>query len=225
MRFHHSSPLNTDRETLIHTLSDVRDLQRAVRGLATWTVRDGTMSGQARIATAATLGTFECAVTVVRSVSIGRPGVIRLSGTQVDGPIRWHATMDVDVVDAGPGAARMDVAADIRVSGAGPAIRSRDVEKALQAAVSLLDVVRPAGNGDREDSTQEQRRVSTKPEAEKHGRPSCAVRRRDGSRRTPVLLCLAVVVGILLGRALPRKAARRGSAPTYPVRRSVRPGR
>jgi carbon monoxide dehydrogenase subunit G len=205
--------LQADHETLIRTLADVRGLQRTLPGLATWTVRDGTMSGWARIATAATLGTFDCAVTVVRSVSVGRPGIVRMSGTQIGGPIRWHATMDVAVVDAGPGATRMDVAADIRVSGAGPAIGSGDVEKALQAAVSSLDVVRPADSGGREGPAQEQGRISTNTdpvafERGNLGRPSCAVTRVDASRRTLMLLCLAVVVGILFGRALPRRAAR-----------------
>lgn len=215
MRYHHSSVLKADRETLMDTLSDVLGLQRNVPGMANWVVRDGTISGQAHIATVPTSGVFECSATVVRSVSIAQPGVLRLSGSQRDGPIRWNATMDVVVVGAGSGATRVDVTADIRVSGAGQAIRSHDVEKALQAAVSALIVVGQAENGGREDSAQRERLAATNTDPiafDGQNQVRTASTRfwsRFGEcRSASVLLSLAVIVGLVIGRALPRKAAR-----------------
>lgn len=216
MRFHHSSTLKTDRATLIDTLSDVRGFQRNVPGTANWVARGETLSGQAQIVTAATSGVFECALTVVRSVSNEQPGVIRISGRQQNGPIRWNATMHVVVADADAGASRIDLAADIRVSGAGHAIDSGDVAEALQAAVSSLDDVARGAAGRLEDSAPQQRGSNSNPaggDGEKvQPASACSTSRVADRRRGPLLLAVGVVLGILVGRAFSRVVVR-DSAP------------
>jgi carbon monoxide dehydrogenase subunit G len=212
VRFQHSSALKTDPSTIVDTLSDVRGLKRNVPGMANWVVRGETVSGQVQIATAATLGVFECAITVVRSVSNEQPGVIRVSGRQRSGPIRWNATMHVVVAAADAGATRIDLTADIRVSGGGHTIDSGDVAKALRAAVSSLDDVGHGAVGRPDNAARNGRESDSNPvanERDNAGRAStCSMSPVADRQRGAVLLVVGLALGILVGRALGRNAAR-----------------
>jgi carbon monoxide dehydrogenase subunit G len=210
VRFQHSSALKTDPSTIVDTLSDVRGLKRNVPGMANWVVRGESVSGQVQIPTAATLGVFECALTVVRSVSNEQPGVIRVSGRQRSGPIRWNATMHVAVAAADAGATRIDLTADIRVSGGGHGIDSDDIAQALQAAVSSLDDVGHGAVGRREDPARHER--GSNPVANERANAqrvsTCSMSRVADRRWGAVLLAVGLALGILVGRALGRRAAR-----------------